>query len=115
MPDLAHGQKKKMSKVFQTLGDNGRLQLVLACLDSQKSVSELMEITGLSQSLTSHQLRALKDMRILRSEKKGRHMLYTIDDKHIHRIITDLAHHILENCEHDHDCPCRHNGKCNCC
>ncbi len=104
LPELTREHSEKMSKVFQTLGDNGRLSLVLACMDSQKSVSELMEITGMSQSLTSHQLRALKDSRILRSEKQGRKVLYTIDDAHIHHIITDLAHHILENCEHDHSC-----------
>ena len=100
MPEITQDDLEKMSKIFQLLGDAGRLNLVLSCLDSEKTVSQLMDETGMSQSLTSHQLRALKDARILRSHKDGRNVLYTIDDKHIHHIITDLAHHILEDCQH---------------
>ena len=85
-----------MSVVFQTLGDAGRLSLVIACLQQERSVSELSAITNQSQSLTSHNLKRLKDSRILRSRKSGKSNLYSIDDHHIKQILTNLAYHIKE-------------------
>lgn len=85
-----------MAMVFQVLSNENRLKMVLACLESERTVSDIMEITGISQSLVSHNLRHLKDLRILKSRKQGRSQYYSVSDYHIQHIITDLAHHITE-------------------
>lgn len=88
----------RMADVFQVLSDKNRLKMVLMCLNCERTVSEIIELTGISQSLVSHNLRHLRDLRILRSRKDGKYQYYTVSDYHIYHIITDLAHHI-EECE----------------
>ena len=96
-PELSNDDFDNMATVFKLLGDKSRLSIVMACMDGEKSVSEIVEITGLSQSLVSHNLKPLKQNRILKSQTKGKFNYYTIDDMHINHIINDLAVHILEN------------------
>ncbi|MGB1360962.1 MAG: ArsR/SmtB family transcription factor [Alphaproteobacteria bacterium] len=95
-PTLSQNNVIDMATVFKLLGDKSRLSIVIACMEGKKSVSEIIEITGLSQSLISHNLKPLRENRILKSEKDGKFQFYSIDDNHIKHIINDLAHHILE-------------------
>ncbi|HID63765.1 MAG TPA: transcriptional regulator, partial [Anaerolineae bacterium] len=60
-------------------------------------VHELAACLGMSQSAISHQLRTLREMRLVRLRKEGRHVYYALDDEHIH----DLLHQGLEHVEHD--------------
>ncbi len=99
LPALGNKGVESLSNIFKTLGDEGRLRLCLCCFQSPCSVSELSEATGQSQSLTSHNLRHLRDARILVSKKVGRQVHYELADDHIRHVIADMAHHVLE----DHD------------
>ncbi|WP_421779419.1 ArsR/SmtB family transcription factor [Kiloniella litopenaei] len=99
LPALGNSGVENLSNIFKTLGDEGRLRLCLCCFQNPCSVSELSEATGQSQSLTSHNLRHLRDARILVSKKVGRHVHYELADDHIRHVIADMAHHVLE----DHD------------
>ncbi|WP_218044142.1 ArsR/SmtB family transcription factor [Kiloniella majae] len=99
LPDLGNSGVENLSNIFKTLGDEGRLRLCLCCFQNPCSVSELSEATGQSQSLTSHNLRHLRDARILVSKKVGRQVHYELADDHIRHVIADMAHHVLE----DHD------------
>ncbi len=97
LPDLGEAGLVNLSSIFRTLGDEGRLRLCLCCFERPCSVSELSEATGQSQSLTSHNLRQLREARILISRKEGRHVLYELADAHIRHVIADMAHHVLED------------------
>lgn len=88
----------RMADVFQVLSDKNRLKIVLMCLNCERTVSEITDMTHISQSLVSHNLRHLRELRILKSRKDGKYQYYTVSDYHIYHIITDLAHHI-EECE----------------
>ena len=59
-------------------------------------MGEIAESTGLSPSLVSHHLRLLRATRIVRAERQGRHVLYSLDDDHIDRVLTDMLDHIGE-------------------
>lgn len=85
-----------LSKIFKVLGDEGRLRMVIACMSEPLTVCCLAETAGLSQSLTSHHLRALRDMRILRATRKGRQVFYELDDDHIRHVLQDLIVHVRE-------------------
>ena len=54
----------------------------------------------MSQPLTSHYLRALREARILKSFRKGKQVFYELDDHHIRHVVLDLASHVLEQCSH---------------
>ncbi|OUS12323.1 transcriptional regulator [Rhodospirillales bacterium 47_12_T64] len=96
LPKLGKSGLENLSEIFRTLGDEGRLKLCLCCFENPCSVNELSESTGQSQSLTSHNLRQLREARILVSRKEGRRVLYELADDHIRHVIADMAHHVLE-------------------
>lgn len=96
LPYLDRAGLESLSGIFHTLGDEGRLRLCLCCFAQACSVSELSQATGQSQSLTSHNLRQLRDARILVARKDGRRVLYELADQHIRHVIADMAHHVLE-------------------
>ena len=87
---------KRVAKIFYLLGDTKRLQLVVACLDEPQSVCCLAEISGMSQPLTSHHLRSLREARVLKSKRKGKQVFYELDDHHIRHVVLDLASHVQE-------------------
>ncbi|WP_419902984.1 ArsR/SmtB family transcription factor [Kiloniella sp.] len=97
LPELGETGLVNLSGIFRTLGDEGRLKLCLCCFEKPCSVNELSEATGQSQSLTSHNLRQLRESRILVSRKEGRRVLYELADDHIRHVIADMAHHVLED------------------
>ena len=82
-----------MSLDFKALGDVSRLKITILLLDGEKCVNEIAESVGLSQSATSHQLRILKDSKILKRRKDGNVIYYAINDEHIKTIIEmSIAH-----------------------
>ncbi len=91
---LNEEQVFKLVTDFKALGDSGRLKIVLCLMSGRKSVGEISNITGFSQSATSHQLRILKDARILTSEKQGNVNFYQIADEHIKTIISKSVEHL---------------------
>ena len=86
----------RLARIFQLLGDSKRLQLVIACLVEPQSVCCLSQLAGMSQPLTSHHLRSLREARILKSSRRGKQVLYELDDHHIRHVILDLASHVKE-------------------
>ncbi|WP_066017842.1 ArsR/SmtB family transcription factor [Endozoicomonas atrinae] len=96
LPELSEQDMGRLAKIFQLLGDTKRLQLVIACLEEPQPVCCLSEISGMSQPLTSHHLRSLREARILKSTRKGKQVLYELDDHHIRHVILDLANHVKE-------------------
>lgn len=97
VPELNNEQVQTLAHLFHLLGDEGRIRLVLACLKGPIPVAELSAVSGMSQSLTSHHLRHLREARILRAERQGKQMLYQLDDHHIRHVIHDLACHVTED------------------
>ena len=96
--DQAH---TRLASIFRLLGEEGRLKMVLACLSGPKPVCCLASVAGLSQSLASHHLRHLREARILKATRKGKNVLYTLDDQHIECVLKDMVSHVLEP-DHKH-------------
>ena len=94
---LTNEEYTELSKIFKVLGDEGRLRMVMACMDEPRAVCCLSEVAGLSQSLTSHHLRSLREMRILRCSRQGRQVFYELDDDHIRCVLQDLIVHVQED------------------
>jgi len=60
------------------------------------SAGDLQHLAGLEQSAMSHQLRVLRDARLIRAERQGRQMIYALDDHHVAHIIEDALTHTRE-------------------
>lgn len=96
LPEISSEQLARLASIFRLLGDEGRLKLVMACIDTPQPVCCLSEISGMSQPLTSHHLRGLREARILKSSRHGKQVLYELDDHHIRHVVLDLVSHVLE-------------------
>ena len=88
LPDAA---ALELAETFRLLTDPGRLRLIAALLEADElCVCDLADVTGLSQTACSHNLRLLRAQRLVRYRKQGRNVYYTLDDDHI-RVLLDVA------------------------
>ena len=97
------GEILAISKFFKVISDSTRLSILYLLKEKKRNVSEIVELTGIEQSAISHQLRILKDSRLVRSTRKGKSMIYQLDDEHIFDILKQVKTHINERALHDED------------
>ncbi|MGC8955239.1 MAG: ArsR/SmtB family transcription factor [Fervidobacterium sp.] len=83
-----------LSEFFTLLSEPTRLKIILQLIDSEKSVSQLVDTLQMSQSSVSHQLRILRQGRIVKFRKIGKNVFYSIDDEHVESIIKQAAEHL---------------------
>lgn len=79
--------------IFKALADETRLKIIDAIIKESKTVSQIVEIIGESQSGVSHQLKTLKESKIVKSERKGRCIYYSLADDHVKKIVTQTFLH----------------------
>jgi DNA-binding transcriptional ArsR family regulator len=87
----------RLAELFKALSDPNRVRIISALSQAELCVHDLTRILGMSQSAVSHQLRSLREMRLVRRRREGRHIFYQLDDEHIR----DLFQRSLEHIEHD--------------
>ena len=89
----------KLAETFKIFGDNTRIRILWALFSSELSVSDISERLDMSQSAISHQLKTLKDARLIKSRRDGKNTFYSLDDEHVKRIIEQVLIHIGEQNE----------------
>ena len=95
--DLISGlHATKLARTFQALADPTRVRIISALLKTELCVCDIAALLGISQSAISHQLRQMRDMRLVKARKEGRIVYYTLDDEHI----SDLFARGLEHLDH---------------
>jgi ArsR family transcriptional regulator len=87
----------RMAATFKALADPTRVRIISALLHTELCVGDLASCLGMSTSAVSHQLRLLREMRLVRHRREGKHVFYTLDDDHIY----DLFQRGLEHASHD--------------
>ena len=85
-----------LAETFKVLGDPTRVRILDALARAEVAVCDLADVLGLTQSAVSHQLRLLRSMRLVRSRRDGRHILYTVDDDHIAKLFKQGLEHVQE-------------------
>lgn len=73
----------QVASLFESLSDPTRVRIISALVIGETNVGDLAQIIGLSKSAISHQLRGLRDKRIVRMRKQGRLVFISLDDDHI--------------------------------
>ncbi len=86
----------KLSRTFSVLGDATRTRIIFALSKSEMCVEELAMLLEMSHSAISHQLRALKDLDLVRCRKEGRRSFYLLTDEHISNLFEEGLKHVLE-------------------
>tara|TARA_A100001391_G_scaffold148156_1_gene105625 strand:+ start:29 stop:373 length:345 start_codon:yes stop_codon:yes gene_type:complete len=88
--------QRTIADLFHLLGDPTRLSIVYACLSAPLAAGDIAREVGISASLASHHLRLLKAARLVRAERRGKHIYYAAADDHVRCILEDMAEHALE-------------------
>ena len=86
----------KLSDVFKVFGDPTRIKMLWALFDNELCVYDITQKLGMTQSAISHQLRVLKEARLVRARRDGKNTFYSLDDEHVKRIIEQVMIHISE-------------------
>ena len=84
------------SDLFKVLADQNRMRLIAALLEVELCVCDLAELLGMSQSSVSHQLRVLRQSRLVRYRRDGKNAFYSLNDEHIGSIIQMALNHVQE-------------------
>ncbi len=83
----------QLAEIFAALGDPSRLRIISALSHHELNVGDLSRLVGMSESATSHQLRVLRTLRVVRVRRAGRQMFYALDDDHVHELLDrGIAH-----------------------
>lgn len=81
---------------FKILGDSTRIKILSALFQSEMCVCDIAALLGMTQSAISHQLRVLKQGRLVKHRKEGKIVYYSLDDDHIKHIVDQGLTHISE-------------------
>ena len=85
-----------MANLFKILGDVTRTKILSALEKGELNVSSISECVGLPISAISHQLRILRQAKLIKPNKKGKEVFYSLDDEHISLIFNCALAHVKE-------------------
>ena len=94
MPD--EERVKELAEFYKVFGDPTRIKILCTLFQSELCVCDLAEVTGMTQSAISHQLRVLKQMKLVKNRREGKTVFYSLADGHIQNIISQGMEHIME-------------------
>lgn len=86
----------ELADLFKVFGDSTRLRIMVLISDSELAVNDIAEALKMEQSTISHQLRVLRQNKLVRVRRDGKQMYYALNDDHVKKIIDMGADHILE-------------------
>jgi len=86
----------ELADFFKIFGDSTRLKILELLKEDELFVNDISEKLLMNQSAVSHQLRILKQARLVKIRKEGKNSFYSLDDEHIEMIFRLGAEHIME-------------------
>ena len=88
-------QAQHVAELFSVLGDTSRVKIIAALLSGPMNVQALADSVGISPSAISHHMRSLRQMHLVRSQKQGRQVFYSLDDEHVEELFQRGIDHVL--------------------
>lgn len=87
-------EMEQISRIFKLLSDKTRLKILLSLEKGERNVTSIAEIVNMEQSAVSHQLKLLRENRMVRSRREGKTIYYQLDDDHVFDILEQTLEHI---------------------
>ncbi len=84
-----------LSDFYKVFGDSTRIKILIELINGEKTVTEIVDNLEMSQSAVSHQLQVLRKNRIVKTERKGKYIIYSLDDSHIESTLSQGIAHIM--------------------
>ena len=91
---------EELAALFGAFSDPSRLRIISNLMNGELNVNSIAEAVGLTESATSHHLRNLRQLGLVRKHKEGRQVFYSLDDEHIKGLYQFGFDHILHKREY---------------
>jgi len=85
-----------LAELFKVFADSTRMKIIYALMEEELCVCDIANIVKTTQSAISHQLRILKQAKLVKFRKEGKVVYYSLDDEHISQIVKKGREHIEE-------------------
>lgn len=85
-----------VAELFKVFGDCTRIKILYALFESEMCVCDIADLLQMSQSAISHQLRVLKQTRLVKYRRDGKTVFYSLNDEHIKTIFNQGLEHVTE-------------------
>ena len=94
MPD--EDELYDLAEIFKVFGDSTRIKILYVLFESEMCVCDIAQLLNMNQSAISHQLKILKQSRLIKSRREGKAVFYSLADGHVRTIINQGLEHIEE-------------------
>lgn len=85
-----------LAELFKVFGDSTRIKILYVLFESEMCVCDIAQLLGMNQSAISHQLRVLKQARLVKYRREGKSVFYSLSDAHVRTMIGQGMEHIGE-------------------
>ena len=85
-----------LADLFKVFGDTTRIKILYALMGTERCVADIADIIGATQSAVSHQLRTLKQARLVKFQRDGKNVIYSLSDDHVYTMLAQGMTHICE-------------------
>lgn len=86
-----------LAELFKVFGDSTRIRILFVLFEAEVCVCDLAQLLNMTQSAISHQLRILKQNKLVKSRREGKSVFYSLADSHVRTMIAQGREHIEEN------------------
>ncbi len=102
-PDIIESVQKQMpdeerlydlAELFKIFGDSTRIKILYVLLESEMCVCDIAQLLNMTQSAISHQLRILKQSRLVKFRREGKTIFYSLEDDHVYSILSQGMDHL---------------------
>lgn len=95
-PVPADDTLNNLAELFKIFGDPTRVKILFLLLKEEMCVCDIAQLAGMQQSAISHQLRVLKQARLVKFRREGKTVFYSLADSHVETILSQGIEHITE-------------------
>ena len=96
-PDMPEEEKLyDLAELFKIFGDSTRIRILYVLFEAEMCVCDIAEVLSMTQSAISHQLRLLKQAKLVKNRREGKTVYYSLADDHVRTIIDQGMEHIEE-------------------
>ncbi len=85
-----------LAELFKVFGDSTRIRILFSLFEEERCVNDIAQTLSLTQSAVSHQLKILKQSKLIRSRRDGKQIYYSLADDHVRSIIGQGLEHVEE-------------------
>lgn len=93
---LTENELYDTAELFKVFADSTRIRILYALFEEERSVNEIANLLNMNQSAISHQLKILKNSKLIKNRRNGKTIYYSLNDNHVYNIINQGIEHIQE-------------------